>query len=453
MSFGTISHIMPYLAPLQILAERGNRITFLAPQEYLQHINEYPGIQKRQIGSGSKQWDRNYVQDFKTIKAFDEKQNVDLFICDFMTPACLDYAHFHKKRIIFLGPLGYYGVGKQWYIPPYESPFTQDQIVSSFYFRIYKWFAELPTVGQYMESITQYEAYMKTKKELGLDSSIPKDFIQQHLFISHSVFGFHKARELPTNVMVVGPVLPSRIDPLEPELLDKLYKMEMKGMSVIYISYGSVLDITHYVGMKIFDSVVQLLNENPKLAVIIALGGSDPRSYNIPDRLLDRILIERWVNQRALLMNPIVKLFINHGGLSSIMESMYAGKPLIITPISADQFENAKKVVESDIGIAYSFERFNQQNFTGSVKQMLADFNKESRLSTGVRKLMKIARLNSETHFLQLVNTFEMAATVGYDHLVPVVAKMEWWEIYGELCMVLSSVALGIISITLYFRK
>ncbi|KAJ3274161.1 hypothetical protein HDV01_003444 [Terramyces sp. JEL0728] len=454
MSFGTISHIMPFLPALQILAEQGNRITFLAPQEYLKHVDDFPGILKRQIGSGSKQWDRDYVRDFKTIKAFDGKQKVDLFLCDFMTPACLDYAHFHKKKIVYLAPLGYLGMGRSWYIPPYGSPFTQEQVVSSLFTRIYKWLTEIPSIPEYIESINQYENYMKTRKELGLDKAIPKDYIGQHLFISHSVFGFHEPRDLPTNVLVVGPVLPSTIDPLEPELLDQLYSFEIKGISVIYISYGSVLDITHFTGLKIFASIVQLLNENPKLAVIIALGGTDPRSYHVPDDLIDRIIIKSWVNQRALLMNSATKLFINHGGLSSIMESMYAGVPMLVTPISADQFDNAKKLVNVNLGVTVDINRITPSNFTSTIKEVMAQFkDPESKLYNGAQRFKKIARLNSQSHLLLLVNTFEMAATVGYNHLVPITAKMTWWQIHGEFYTLIATLFIVLVSIVHFLEN
>ena len=48
-----------------------------------------------------------------------------------------------------------------------------------------------------------------------------------------------------------------------------------------------------------------------------------------------------WVPQNDLLADPRVRLFVSHGGLNSVVESVYHAKPLLVFPLVWDQPLNA----------------------------------------------------------------------------------------------------------------
>jgi len=43
-----------------------------------------------------------------------------------------------------------------------------------------------------------------------------------------------------------------------------------------------------------------------------------------------------WLNMPKVLTHKNVKISLNHGGLNSIKESLYAGLPIIINPVTGD---------------------------------------------------------------------------------------------------------------------
>ena len=47
-----------------------------------------------------------------------------------------------------------------------------------------------------------------------------------------------------------------------------------------------------------------------------------------------------WMRIPKVLTHPSVKIFLHHGGMNSMRESLYAGVPMIINPIRIDQHRN-----------------------------------------------------------------------------------------------------------------
>ncbi|MPC72427.1 UDP-glucuronosyltransferase 2B14 [Portunus trituberculatus] len=64
----------------------------------------------------------------------------------------------------------------------------------------------------------------------------------------------------------------------------------------------------------------------------------------------DNVRISRWLPQQDLLAHCNVKVFISHGGLLSLQESIFHATPLLILPIYGDQFRNGMFVDGSDVG-------------------------------------------------------------------------------------------------------
>lgn len=51
------------------------------------------------------------------------------------------------------------------------------------------------------------------------------------------------------------------------------------------------------------------------------------------------------------LLLPSCDLFISHGGLNSVRESLQCGVPLVLTPFGADQPHNAQRCAEYGLGV------------------------------------------------------------------------------------------------------
>ena len=54
------------------------------------------------------------------------------------------------------------------------------------------------------------------------------------------------------------------------------------------------------------------------------------------------IRVQQWLPQQDLLGHPAVKLFLSHGGIHSMYESLWHGTPMVLMPIATDQFDNSR---------------------------------------------------------------------------------------------------------------
>ncbi|KAI3449919.1 hypothetical protein Pfo_006584 [Paulownia fortunei] len=136
--------------------------------------------------------------------------------------------------------------------------------------------------------------------------------------------------------------------------------------SVIYISFGSQNTI----------SASQMMN----LAKALDASGRSfiwivrpPLGFDInaefvaeqwlPEGLLQRIhdqdrglIVSKWAPQVEILAHKSVAVFISHCGWNSVLESLKHGVPLISWPMAAEQFYNAKLLVE-EVGVCMEVAR------------------------------------------------------------------------------------------------
>ena len=66
-------------------------------------------------------------------------------------------------------------------------------------------------------------------------------------------------------------------------------------------------------------------------------------------------------------------LFISHGGLNSIHDSLYLGVPLLLVPRQAEQTLNALRVVELGAGLTLKKEQVNPQTIHNHATRLLAE--------------------------------------------------------------------------------
>jgi len=73
------------------------------------------------------------------------------------------------------------------------------------------------------------------------------------------------------------------------------------------------------------------------------------------------------------LGHPNCKLFITHGGIHGIMETIDAGVPFIGFPFFGDQFQNLKISQENGFGLINDIHTLNEDTFERDVKLILTD--------------------------------------------------------------------------------
>jgi UDP:flavonoid glycosyltransferase YjiC (YdhE family) len=69
--------------------------------------------------------------------------------------------------------------------------------------------------------------------------------------------------------------------------------------------------------------------------------------------------------------HPNIKAFITHGGQNSILETVYAGKPVLAIPCFADQFRNAAAVAKKAFGTYVSLSDVTVDTLTAALYELL----------------------------------------------------------------------------------
>jgi len=70
---------------------------------------------------------------------------------------------------------------------------------------------------------------------------------------------------------------------------------------------------------------------------------------------------------------PVVDLVVTHGGNNTITETFYFGKPMVVMPIFADQWDNAQRVHEKGFGIRLDAYQCSESELLTAIDKLLND--------------------------------------------------------------------------------
>ncbi|XP_065093027.1 UDP-glucosyltransferase 2-like [Ochlerotatus camptorhynchus] len=165
---------------------------------------------------------------------------------------------------------------------------------------------------------------------------------------------------LPNMVEVGGLQIKSKPDPL-PEDIQAWLDGAKDG--AIFLSFGSNLKSSNLRQDK-FDAIIASLSKL-KQRIIWKWDSED-----MPSKPAN-VMIGKWLPQDDILAHKNLKLFVTHGGLGSITESMYHGVPIVGMPMFGDQDTNVAQVVKEGWGASVSFDDITEQQLTGAIREVL----------------------------------------------------------------------------------
>ncbi|KAK8404010.1 hypothetical protein O3P69_000225 [Scylla paramamosain] len=85
----------------------------------------------------------------------------------------------------------------------------------------------------------------------------------------------------------------------------------------------------------------------------------------------DNVRISSWFPQQDILAHHNVKVFISHGGLLSLQESIFHEKPLLVLPIFGDQPRNGMVVENSNIGRVLVWEELTADRIVDALNDII----------------------------------------------------------------------------------
>ncbi|CAJ0607519.1 unnamed protein product [Cylicocyclus nassatus] len=181
---------------------------------------------------------------------------------------------------------------------------------------------------------------------------------------------FETPRPTTNMIKYIGGFALTQTKLLTKELDDLL---NIRNMTVLF-SMGSVarsVDMPEWLKK----AVLETFDSFPDVTFIWKYEGGDIAFESHPN-----IFPMKWIPQIDLLADKRLSLFVTHGGMNSLLEATYHGKPLIVVPLFGDQYYNAKLVQKSGIATVIEKNQLNRHTLTEAIREMLSTrkFAKES---------------------------------------------------------------------------
>lgn len=278
----------------------------------------------------------------------DKSVSFDLLIVEFLYPSSYAFKHRFQCPMVGISSMPLL-LGNQDVVgnpshpalyPDYNLPFSN---TLSFFERVA---SLIFSVSYRIYGLTQVAKIDKcVKKYFGEDMPSVKALAREVSLVLSNVNPVlsPKRPNVPAHIEING------VHIREPQELPKDLKeyLDSSKNGVIYVSFGSNVKSSLLPKSKI-ETLLNVFRELPYNFIWKFEADNLP---NIPKNLQ----IMKWTPQQELLRHPNVKVFVFQGGLQSLEESVYGDVPVVVVPFFGDQHGNAKKVVESGVGLSIDF--------------------------------------------------------------------------------------------------
>ncbi|CAF1329478.1 unnamed protein product [Adineta ricciae] len=135
--------------------------------------------------------------------------------------------------------------------------------------------------------------------------------------------------------------------------------------SIIYAAFGTSSLIKFNRMQNLINGLAEFLLKNPNCFLLLVLRGINYESYQMVLNEMkneeyqnifkdsQRVRIETgFVQQKWILQENSIKLFLSHCGMGSCSEGIYFQKPILCMPFNMDQFINGNSIVQLGIGLS-----------------------------------------------------------------------------------------------------
>jgi UDP:flavonoid glycosyltransferase YjiC (YdhE family) len=170
------------------------------------------------------------------------------------------------------------------------------------------------------------------------------------------------AESLPPNVIEVAGLHLRDSKPLDKDL-DDFLSAGKKGSVIMSLGTNFRSDT---LGEAKITAIVEAFRELKDYNFIWKFETSD-QIKNLPSN----VRIQPWLSQNDILGHSNVKAFITHGGMLSLQETVYHGKPFIGIPLFSDQMRNVQNSIYGGVAIKIDFDKISKEGVKKSVLEIL----------------------------------------------------------------------------------
>ncbi|XP_030031219.1 UDP-glucosyltransferase 2 isoform X2 [Manduca sexta] len=218
---------------------------------------------------------------------------------------------------------------------------------------------------------------------------------------SHPLVG--QTLPLPANVKYVGGHhLEEPTKPL-PQKLQAILDSAKHGVILFSLrSHARSQDLIHHVKYQLLQMFEQL-----EQTVIWTI---DKKLDNLPEN----VFTFRWVPQTSILNHSNTILFINNGGLTSLIEATYYGVPVIGIPLVGDQFVNIDLAQARDRAIIVNYSEYLAYTLKSAINEILGNNSYRINAKAGA-ELFQNRIATPQQELLYYINL--VISTKGASHL------------------------------------
>lgn len=171
----------------------------------------------------------------------------------------------------------------------------------------------------------------------------------------------------------------SRIEPgKEKETFTIPSQLSVKaGDKLIYLALGTMA--SNNVALMV--RITQLLGQTAHKCIVSK--GNRAAEFDLPPNCWGASHLP----QTSIL--PLVDLVITHAGNNTVAETFFAGKPAILLPVFADQFDNAQRIEEKGYAIRLDSTSFTDEQFLEAIERLLCDEKMKAKLENAVKRMKR----------------------------------------------------------------
>eukprot|EP00835_Amoeboradix_gromovi_P006115 NODE_664_length_5412_cov_0.289855.p1 type:complete len:494 gc:universal NODE_664_length_5412_cov_0.289855:4129-2648(-) len=364
---GTYSHARPILSYLAALQDRGHEVAFATITENQRYLTG-TSIPFLDLGHGpdvDRHWmwmveeedpndiltglvyqkteiyDKHYEIGMNSLAKVLQDHKVDYFVCDVLATPCFDTAI--KNNVDYAVATFYLGFSGFYQAPYNPSPITNKVLEEEWGFlhRFLNTWYILP--NSILRILPTTLSINKLRSQYNVPHSLnSKDIFQNRLNLLNTLPGFWNV-EMPPNVIQLGPVFEKSRSKMDSDLKRWLDAQSSSNNKVAFMAFGSLAYLPSKQLLKIFNGL-----RCAKYKIVFASKMFNSSEFTSSD--LESVYVLKWAAQQDILHHPAVSIFVSHGGIESLHESIEAGKPILVKPFYGDQSINANKAKGVGIG-------------------------------------------------------------------------------------------------------
>ncbi|KXN72686.1 glycosyltransferase family 1 protein [Conidiobolus coronatus NRRL 28638] len=379
----------------------------------------------------------------------------DVVICDYFSVACIDYCQKYKIPLIIgfqpldasIDPLPYINDNIEYYLPA--------TIETMSFFE--RWYAKY--ILQYF-GIGFRSEIRDQLNEVRAKHGIPKKLkqwgdIDLEYKLFSSFIGWEIPRVFHPNIEMVGPIRSPSTVPLTQDLEEFLNEHD----KVMFIAFGSAAILTLNDLKLIVESSLLAIKKGVIDGVVFATLTpieDFPKEFTIDSQIINieelangkvnGLKLMKFAPQQAILEHQNTKLFLSHGGLESVTESIFSLTPILAMPwnLHSDQRNNAQLVKYNGLGGAVNRFKDTPITIVNEIERVLID--KDGSITRDLKRLKTIAHYKSKqisqtadkivsfakvAKFCRTPNDLKEEIPCELKHLVTVDQKISYFRAYN----------------------